>query len=102
MHGKLGLGVLAALVGVVVGLGVQGVSATLLSAPTRTFTVVSKNREVQVVDLAPPGPTQGDLRVSNAPLYNEHETKVIGRADGVCTVTDPAADPTDQAQGHLA
>jgi hypothetical protein len=98
MDGKLGLGVIASLVGLVVGLGVQAVAALPLSAPTRTFTVVSKDREVQVVDLGPTGPTQGDLRVFTAPLYNEQETKVIGRVDGFCTVTDPA----EQEEGHIA
>ncbi len=85
MEGKLlRLGVLTVLL-VVVGWG----ASTLAAAPssTRTFTVVAKHREFQVVDLSPPGPTHGDLRVFNAPLYNEHETRVIGRVDGVCTAT---------------
>ncbi len=96
MHGKLGLGVIAALIGLAVGLGIQAVAAFPLSAPTRTFTVVSKNN-IRVVDLGPTGPTQGDLLVFTAPLYNEEETEVIGRADGFCTVTDPDA----QEQGHI-
>ncbi len=49
-----------------------------------------------MVDLGPPGPTHGDLRVHNAPLYNEHATTRIGRFDGVCTVTDPADEPTEE------
>ncbi len=102
MHGKLGLGMIAALVGLVVGLGVQGVAATPPSAPTRTFTVVAKDIEVRVVDLPPTGPTQGDLRVFNGPLYNADETKVIGRHDGHVIATDPADEPAEQAQGHIA
>jgi hypothetical protein len=98
MDGKLRRGVIAALIGLAVGLGVQGVSATLLSAPTRTFTLVGKEREFQVVDLTPPGVSHGDLRVFNGPLYQADATTVIGRADGVCTVTDPA----EQAEGHIA
>src|SRR3712207_7724767 len=99
MEGKFGRGVLAALVGVAVGLGVQSVSATLLSAPTRTFTVVIKEREAQVVDLGPAGPSHGDLLVINTPLYNAQGTQVIGRADSVCTLTDPADTP--RAPGHI-
>jgi hypothetical protein len=98
MNGKLGLGVIAVVL-LVVGLGVH----TLAAAPNspRTFTVVIKEPEARVVDLGPAGPSQGDLRVFNVPLYNEQETKVIGREDGVCTMTDPADDPTEQAQGHI-
>ncbi len=96
MEGKFGRGVLVALVGVVIGLGVHEVAARSPSAATRTLTIVSKNDDVRVVDLAPPGPTHGDLRVFNAPLYNQHATKVIGRLDGFCTVTDPANEPTEE------
>ncbi len=99
MAGKLGLGVLAALLLVVGGIG----GHTLAAAPhsTRTFTVIA-TIEAQIVDLGPAGPTQGDLRVFNQVLYNAHETTVIGRADGVCTVTDPADEPSEQQQGHIA
>jgi hypothetical protein len=99
MAGKLGLGVLAALLLVAGGLGVH----TLAAAPhsPRTFTLVVKEREAQVVDLGPAGPSHGDLRLVNAPLYNEQETKVIGREDAVCTLTDPADEPSEQQRGHL-
>ncbi len=101
MPGKLGLGVLAALLGLVVGLGVQGVAAISPSDATRTFTIVGKENEFRVVDLAPTGPTQGDLRAFNTSLYTADATKVIGRADGFCTVTDPADEPSEQQQGHI-
>ncbi len=102
MHGKLGLGVLAALVGVVVGLGVHGVAALSPSAATRTFTVVFREDEMPYVDLPPPGLSHGDLRVFNGPLYNADETKVIGRHDGHVIATDPADEPAERAQGHIA
>ncbi len=59
MHGKLGLGVIVALVGLVVGLGVQGVAALPPSALMLTFTVVNKANEIRVVDLAPLGRRRG-------------------------------------------
>ena len=63
-----------------------------------TITVVVKTFDVRVVDLGPKGPTHGDLRVfNNDRVYNKEETKVIGRADGFCAVTDPTA-----RQGLLA
>jgi hypothetical protein len=92
MNGKRNLGVLIALLVLAV---VSGVGA----AATRTITVINKSRDVRVVDLQPAGPSQGDLRVFNGPLYNEDETEVIGHVDGVCTLTDPADDPSEQA--HL-
>ncbi len=98
MAGKLGLGVLAALLLVAGGLGVH----TLAAAPhsPRTFTLVVKEREAQVVDLGPAGPSHGDLRVVNGPQYNAQGTKVIGDFDHVCTVTDPADEPREP--GHIA
>jgi|SRR5215211_752333 len=36
----------------------------------RILTVVSKTPENKVLDLGAQGPSQGDLRVLNAPLYN--------------------------------
>ena len=36
-----------------------------------TLTVVSKNPEIKVLDLGAQGPTQGDLLVTNAPLYDK-------------------------------
>jgi allene oxide cyclase-like protein len=91
MNGKRNLGVLIALLVLAV---VSGVGADT----TRTITVINKSRDVRVVDLQPAGPSQGDLRVFNGPLYNEDETEVIGHVDGVCTLTDPEDDPSEQAQ----
>jgi hypothetical protein len=99
MNGKLGLGVIATLLAVVVGLGIQDVSAVPPSQPTHTLTIITVEREAQVVDLGPPGPSQGDVRVFNAPLHNAEETEVIGRLDGHCTTTDPAEEPSEQV--HL-
>jgi hypothetical protein len=36
----------------------------------RAITVLTKTREARVVDIGPRGPSQGDMRVVNAPLYN--------------------------------
>jgi hypothetical protein len=96
MNGKLNLGVLIAPLVFAVVSGV-GAAAALPDTPaTHTITAIVPSREVEVVDLGPAGPSHGDLRVLNGPLYNEDETEVIGRLDGVCTVTDPADDPSQQ------
>jgi len=97
MDGKLRLGVLAALLLVAGGIGVPTLSAAADS--TRTITVVIKP-EARFVDLPPAGPSHGDLRVANGPLYNEQGTEVIGDHAHVCTVTDPADTPGEQ--GHTA
>lgn len=100
MNGKRNLGVLIALLVLAVVSGV-GAAAALPDTPaTRTITVIAKSRDadVRVVDLGPAGPSHGDLRAFNGPLYNEDETEVIGHVDGVCTLTDPADDPSEQAQ----
>jgi hypothetical protein len=101
MRRKFGFGMLAALLVVVGGISGSAVATFADPSPTRTLTVVIQEREARVVDLGPAGPSQGDLRVINAPLYNEHATKAIGRTDHVCTVTEPADDPGEQAQGHI-
>ena len=49
-----------------------------------TLTVVGKNPENKVLDLGAQGPTQGDLRVTNAPIYDKSERKRIGRIDLFC------------------
>ena len=54
-----------------------------------TLTVLAKTREIKVVDLGPQGPTHGDMRVVNAPLYNESGKEKVGRLDVFCAITDP-------------
>jgi hypothetical protein len=98
MRSKFGFGVLVALLVVAGGIGASVLSAAPSS--TRTRTVVIKEREAKVVDLAPAGPSHGDLRVVNGPLYNAQGTQVIGAFDHVCTVTDPADEPREP--GHIA
>jgi hypothetical protein len=65
-----------------------------------TLTVLVKNRELEVVDLGPRGPSQGDMRVVNAPLYDESAKERIGRLDFFCVTTDPADEPSEKA--HMA
>ncbi len=65
-----------------------------------TLTVVSKTPEIEGVDLDPQGPTHGDIRVTNAPLYNATGAKRIGRLDLFCVITDPADEPAEKA--HMA
>jgi hypothetical protein len=65
-----------------------------------TLTVVGKNPENKVVDLGAQGPTQGDIRVTNASLYDESGKERIGRFDLFCAITDPADEPSEKA--HMA
>jgi hypothetical protein len=65
-----------------------------------TLTVVSKTPENKVLDLGAQGPTQGDIRVTNAPLYDESGKERIGRFDLFCAITDPADEPSEKA--HMA
>ena len=64
------------------------------------LTVVSKTPEIEGVDLDPQGPTHGDIRVTNAPLYNATGAKRIGRLDLFCVLTDPADESAEKA--HIA
>ena len=61
-----------------------------------TLTVLTKTREARVVDLGPQGPSQGDMRVVNAPLYNKSGKERIGRFDAFCVTTDPADEPNEK------
>jgi hypothetical protein len=65
-----------------------------------TLTVVGKNPENKVIDLGAQGPSQGDIRVTNAPLYDESGKERIGRFDLFCAITDPADEPSEKA--HMA
>ncbi len=97
---------LVALVVVVVALGIMSVlRAVSASADNedpnndagRTLTVLIKSSERKVVDLGAPGLTHGDMRVTNAPLYNESGKERIGRFDLFCVVTDPADESAEKA-----
>jgi len=99
---------------VVVGmaLGVMGVLGAVGSASPNnnddhrhdkdrsTLTVVSKNPENKVIDLGAQGPSQGDLLVTNASLYDESGKERIGRLDLYCVITDPADESSEKA--HIA
>ena len=61
-----------------------------------TLTVLTKTREIRVIDLGPQGPSQGDMRIVNAPLYNETGRKKVGRFDQFGVVTDPADESAEK------
>jgi hypothetical protein len=97
---------LVAMVVVGMALGIMGVLRAVSASPdtaanakarSTTLTVVTKSRELKVVDLGAQGPTQGDMRVVNAPLYNESGKERIGRLDLFCVTTDPADEPNERA-----
>ncbi len=95
---------------VVMALGIIGVlgavgsaspdTAANAKARSTTLTLLTKTREATVVDLGPQGPSHGDMRVINAPLYNESGKQRIGRLDLFCVTTDPADEPSEKA--HMA
>jgi hypothetical protein len=97
---------LVALVGVL-ALGIMGVLRAVSASPDnadahndsegRTLTVLSKNTDARVVDLGPKGPTHGDIRAVNAPLYNATGKEKVGRLDLFCVTTDPADEPNEKA-----
>jgi hypothetical protein len=97
---------------VVMALGIIGVLVAVSSASPKgnddnndseersSLTVLTKTVEQKVVDLGAQGPSQGDMRVLNAPLYNESGKEKVGRLDLFCVVTDPADDSSEKA--HMA
>jgi hypothetical protein len=99
---------LGALVLVLMALGITGVLRAAVSASPEsaakehgnTLTVLTKTREQKVVDLGPQGPSHGDIRVVNAPLYDENAKQRIGRVDLFCVLTDPADEPNEK--NHIA
>ena len=103
---------LVAMVVVGMALGVIGVLGTVGSTSPNnnddhrddkgrsTLTVVGKNPENKVIDLGAQGPSQGDIRVTNALLYDESGKERIGRFDLFCAITDPADQASEKA--HIA
>jgi hypothetical protein len=97
---------------VVMALGIIGVLVAVSSASPKgnddhndseersSLTVLTKTVEQKVVDLGAQGLSQGDMRVLNAPLYNESGKEKVGRLDLFCVVTDPADDSSEKA--HMA
>src|SRR5215204_4109561 len=66
----------------------------------RTLTVVGKIPQSKGLDLGAQGPSQGDLIIINAPIYDESAKERIGRFDMLCAITDPADEPSEKA--HMA
>jgi hypothetical protein len=52
-----------------------------------TFTVVAALEEEQEADLGEEGPSVGDLYAFSGPLFEESESRELGRFDGECTTT---------------
>ena len=64
----------------------------------RTLTVlIKKSRDDAVVDVGDRGLSHGDMRVVNAPLYDESGEHRVGRIDVYCVTTDPADEPGEEA-----
>jgi hypothetical protein len=102
---------LMALVVAVMTLGIVGVLRAVSASPKdndhnnndkgrSTLTTLVKSRERGFVDLGPPGPTHGDIRVTNAPLYDASGEEKVGRLDLFCVATDPADESAEKA--HMA
>jgi hypothetical protein len=64
------------------------------------LTVVGKNPQSKGLDLGAQGPSQGDLIIINAPIYDESAKERIGRFDMLCAITDPADESSEKA--HMA
>ena len=92
-----------ALLALVVALGVVLGGAVGFASPKdgpnnkeRTQTVLIKSRQATVVDVGQKGPSQGDTRVVNAPLYDKSGKVKVGRIDVYCVATDPADRPNEK------
>jgi hypothetical protein len=98
---------------VVMALGIIGVLGAVSSASPSsndddhndsegrsTLTVLTKSAQEKVLDLGAAGLSQGDMRVLNAPVYNESGKEKVGRLDLFCVVTDPADESSEKA--HMA
>ena len=97
--------VLVAMVAAALGIGLMGAvgSASPKDKDSnnddkgRTLTVLTKTSEIKVVDLGPQGQSHGDMRITNAPLYNATGKERIGRLDLFVVVTDPANESAEKA-----
>jgi hypothetical protein len=59
--------------------------------------MIKKSRDDAVVDVGDRGLSHGDMRVVNAPLYDESGEHRVGRIDVYCVTTDPADEPDEEA-----
>jgi hypothetical protein len=98
------------LVGMVLALGIGLLGAVSAASPkdsddgqnngdkgrSSTLTVLSKSRQIEVVDLGPQGASHGDIRTINATLYNQSGKQKVGRFDLFAVMTDPADEPNEK------
>jgi hypothetical protein len=97
--------VLVAMVAAALGIGLMGAVGSASPKDNddnnddkgRTLTVLTKTSEIKVVDLGPQGQSHGDMRITNAPLYNATGKERIGRLDLFVVVTDPANESAEKA-----
>lgn len=92
---KLSFGLAGIAIGLALGLTVQALAASPHGGPSgaRTMVLVTRQPEVHIVDVPPPGLSQGDTRTFNLAVYDASNTHRIGRLDGACQVTDAPDGP---------
>jgi hypothetical protein len=56
-------------------------ASTHISSSEDTFSLVAKNLKAIVVNLPPPGPSVGDLRIVTLDLYNQQGTQLVAHGD---------------------
>ena len=108
MLSRTTVAVLVAMVAAALGIGLMGAVGSASPKDNdddgyndddkgRTLTVLTKTSEIKVVDLGPQGQSHGDMRITNAPLYNATGKERIGRLDLFVVVTDPANESAEKA-----
>ena len=81
-----------------VTLGVASLAPASAITTPKTFRVVAPDTERAMLDEGRPGPSLGDRRVFAGPIHRPGSARVVGRFDGVCTVTSNPAGPQELRQ----